>query len=371
MSFFKVKKTDGNARTGVLKTEHSEIQTPVFMPVGTRATVKSLSSEDLDELGPQIILGNTYHLYLRPGHELIEKVGGDLHQFMSFDKSILTDSGGYQVFSLSDLNKITEDGVWFRSHIDGSKHFISPEKSMEIQKALGSDIVMAFDDCPALPNSDEKIKEAIDRTIRWAKRCKEYDLKPHQFLFGIVQGGLSLELRKYCLEELNKLDFPGMAIGGLSVGEKNEEMVQLLKDFTPLMPAEKPRYLMGVGTPLDILNAVETGVDMFDCVLPTRNARNGQALTSRGPLNIKNAQFKEDTGPLDPNCSCRVCKRYSRSYIRHLFTVGEYLAGQLITFHNIHFYLNMMREVRAAITDGRFDEYHQNFYKSYKLGWKN
>ena len=371
MEFFNVEHTDGQARAGVLKTAHSTIQTPVFMPVGTRGSVKSLSQHDLDELAPEIILGNTYHLYLRPGHELIEKVGEGLHGFMSWNKSILTDSGGFQVFSLSGLNKIMEEGVRFQSHLDGSYHLIGPEKSMEIQKALGSDIVMAFDDCPALPNTTEKIRDALERTIRWAKRCKDYELKPHQNLFGIVQGGLDLSLRVECLERLDEIGFPGMAIGGLSVGEKNDEMVELLTNFTPKMPAHKPRYLMGVGTPLDILNAVKTGVDMFDCVLPTRNARNGQVITSRGPLNIKNQQFKEDQGPLDPDCSCKVCNRYSRSYMRHLYTVGEYLAGQAITYHNIHFYLNMMREVRAAILSNKFDEYYENFYKSYNLGWKN
>lgn len=371
MEFFNVEHTDGQARAGVLKTTHSTIQTPVFMPVGTRGAVKSLSQHDLDELGPDIILGNTYHLYLRPGHDLIEKVGGGLHGFMGWNKSILTDSGGFQVFSLSGLNKIMEEGVRFQSHLDGSYHLIGPEKSMEIQKALGSDIVMAFDDCPALPNTTEKIRDALERTIRWAKRCKDYGLKPHQNLFGIVQGGLDLSLRVECLERLDEIGFPGMAIGGLSVGEKNDEMVELLTNFTPKMPAHKPRYLMGVGTPLDILNAVKTGVDMFDCVLPTRNARNGQVITSRGPLNIKNQQFKEDEGPLDPNCSCKVCRRYSRSYIRHLYNVGEYTAGQLITYHNIHFYLNMMREIRAAILSNKFDEYYEKFYKNYNLGWKN
>ena len=369
--FFTLEKKDGQARAGTIKTAHSEIQTPVFMPVGTRGSVKSLSQEDLDELGPQIILGNTYHLYLRPGHELIEKVAKGLHGFMSWDKSILTDSGGFQVFSLSDLNKIVEDGVHFQSHLDGSRHFIGPEKSMEIQKALGSDIVMAFDDCPALPATTEQLREAVERTIRWAKRCRDYELQEHQSLFGIIQGGLDLSMRVECMERLNEMNFPGLAIGGLSVGEKNDEMVELLNNFTPKMPPEKPRYLMGVGTPLDILNGVKSGIDMFDCVLPTRNARNGQVITSRGPLNIKNQQFKEDEAPLDPDCSCRVCKRYSRSYVRHLYNVGEYLAGQLITFHNIHFYLNMMREVRNAIFNDEFDEYYQNFYKNYQLGWKS
>ena len=365
MSFFKLEHTDGKARAGTVFTEHGEIKTPIFMPVGTRASVKNLWQEDLEEIDAPIILGNTYHLYLRPGHELIEKVGGGLHGFMKWDRAILTDSGGFQVFSLSDLNKVTEEGVLFQSHIDGSRHMIGPEKSMEIQKALGSDIVMAFDECPALPASRERLRESMELTLRWAKRCKDYQLKPHQNLFGIVQGGLELDLRLECLERMEELNFPGLAIGGLSVGEKNDQMVQLLEDFVHKMPAQKPRYLMGVGKPLDILNAIKRGVDMFDCVLPTRNARNGQVLTSRGPINIKNERFKEDQGALDVSCQCRVCRRYSRAYLRHLHTVGEYLAGQMISFHNIWFYMNMVREARKAIINGTFDEYYQQFYKAY------
>lgn len=367
---FTLENTSGQARAGVVHTSHGKIETPIFMPVGTRASVKSLWQEDLEELSAQIILGNTYHLYLRPGHELIEKMGG-LHKFMSWSGPILTDSGGFQVFSLSELNKITEEGVTFQSHIDGSYHLLSPEKSMEIQKALGSDIVMIFDECPKLPATKETLRKSLELTLRWAKRCKDYQLQDHQHLFGIVQGGLHMDLRSESLERLMEMDFPGYALGGLSVGEKNEEMVDFLNQFTPKMPQNKPRYLMGVGKPLDILNGIRAGIDMFDCVLPTRNARNGQFLTTHGPMNIKNARFITDQAAPDPECECKVCKRYSRSYIRHLFTVGEYLAGQLISYHNIHFYLKMTRQARKAIQEDRFDDYYQQFYKSYTSNrWK-
>lgn len=365
MSFFTLQGQDGEARAGVIETAHGQIETPIFMPVGTRASVKTMSSQDLEEIGAQIILGNTYHLYLRPGHELIEKVGGSLHGFMNWKKPILTDSGGFQVFSLSDLNKVTEEGVIFQSHIDGSRHMIGPEKSMEIQKGLGPDIVMAFDECPALPATKDELRTSMELTLRWAKRCHDYKLRDYQHLFGIIQGGLHKDLRTECMERLEELGFPGLALGGLSVGEKNEEMVEFCRDFCPTMPKNKPRYLMGVGKPLDILTGIKNGLDMFDCVLPTRNARNGQVLTRKGPLNIKKEKFKEDTLPLDPECSCRTCQNYSRSYVRHLFAVGEYLAGQLITFHNLHFYLQMVKEARANILAGTFDEYYQAFYKSY------
>ena len=353
------------ARAGVIRTEHGDIQTPIFMPVGTRASVKTMWQSELEEMNAQIILGNTYHLYLRPGHELIEKVGGGLHGFMNWNRAILTDSGGYQVFSLSSMNKVTEEGVTFSSHLDGSKHLISPEKSMEIQRALGSDIVMNFDECPALPATKDRVRESMELTLRWAKRCRDFNLKAHQNLFGIVQGGLHFDLRSECLERLVEMDFEGYALGGLSVGEKNEEMVQFLNDFSHTMPDDKPRYLMGVGKPLDILNGIRSGIDMFDCVLPTRNARNGQFLTKLGPLNIKKERFKEDLLPPDPECSCKVCTTYSRSYIRHLFTVGEYLAGQMITYHNLYFYLQMTRDARDAIIADKFDEFYSRFYNSY------
>jgi queuine tRNA-ribosyltransferase len=364
MSLFKLEATSGNARAGTITTAHGEIETPIFMPVGTRASVKSIWQHELVEMNAQIILGNTYHLYLRPGHELIDKMGG-LHKFMNWDRPILTDSGGFQVFSLGDLNKVSEKGVEFQSHIDGSRHMLSPEKSMEIQKALGSDIVMIFDECPALPATKERLRESMELTLRWAKRCKDYELQDHQNLFSIVQGGLHLDLRSECLERLQELDFPGYALGGLSVGEKNEEMVEFLNNFAPKMPQQKPRYLMGVGKPLDILIGIRAGIDMFDCVLPTRNARNGQFLTSKGPLNIKKERFKFDELPPDENCECKVCKNYSRSYIRHLFNVGEYLAGQMISYHNLHFYLKMVRDARAAIKANKFDDYYKEFYKNY------
>ncbi len=361
---FTLEATSGQARAGTLRTAHGEIQTPIFMPVGTRASVKALWQEDLEALGAQIILGNTYHLYLKPGHELIERAGG-LHKFMSWNGPILTDSGGYQVFSLSSLNKLTEEGVTFQSHIDGSSHLLTPEKSMEVQRALGSDIVMAFDECPALPAKRETLQKSLQLTLRWAKRCKSVELKPHQQLFGIVQGGLELDLRRESLAGLKELGFPGYALGGLSVGEKNEEMVELCHTFAPEMPSDRPRYLMGVGKPLDIMNGIRAGIDMFDCVLPTRNARNGQFLTKKGPLNIKKARFLEDQLPPDPECECRVCLRYSRAYVRHLFNVGEYLAGQLITFHNIYFYLKMVRDAREAIFQGVFDDHYRKFYNDY------
>jgi queuine tRNA-ribosyltransferase len=367
MSFFKLEAKSGQARAGTIKTAHGEIETPIFMPVGTRASVKSIWQHELVEMNAQIILGNTYHLYLRPGHELIEKMGG-LHKFMHWDRPILTDSGGFQVFSLGDLNKVSEEGVEFQSHIDGSRHMLSPEKSMEIQKALGSDIVMIFDECPALPASKERLRESMELTLRWAKRCRDYKLQDHQNLFSIVQGGLHLDLRTECLERLKEMDFPGYALGGLSVGEKNEEMVDFLNQFAPSMPEDKPRYLMGVGKPLDILNGIRAGIDMFDCVLPTRNARNGQFLTSRGPLNIKKERFKFDELPPDENCECKVCQNYTRSYIRHLFNVGEYLAGQMISYHNLYFYLKLARDARAAIKANKFDDYYKEFYKNYTSG---
>ncbi len=368
----KVEKVDGKARACTITTAHGEIQTPIFMPVGTRATVKCMWQDQLEEIGAQIILGNTYHLYLRPGHELIEKVGGGLHGFMNWKKPILTDSGGYQVFSLSDINKVTEDGVIFSSHLDGSKHLIGPEKSMEIQRALGPDIVMAFDECPALPATKERLRESMELTLRWAKRCKDYELKEHQHLFGIIQGGLHHDLRTECMERLEELNFPGLALGGLSVGEKNDEMVNFLDGFGHTMPENKPRYLMGVGKPTDILNGIRAGIDMFDCVLPTRNARNGQFLTTDGPLNIKNLRFREDKAAPDPDCDCKVCQNYSRAYIRHLYTTGEFLAGQLISYHNLYFMLNMVKQARVNILAETFEEYYKTFTTRYNSKrWAN
>ncbi len=361
---FQLEAQNGQARAATLETHHGVIQTPTFMPVGTRGTVKTVFQDDLEAMGAQIILGNTYHLYLRPGHELIERLGG-LHEFMSWKRPILTDSGGFQIYSLSDLRKIAPEGVHFKSHLDGSSHFIGPEKSMEIQRALGSDIVMCFDECPSLPSTREKLQKSIDLTLAWAKRCREYHLKDHQSLFGIIQGGLELDLRRDCLSALRELDFPGYAVGGLSVGEKNDEMVDFCREFVPGMPSEKPRYLMGVGTPLDLMNGIKNGLDLFDCVLPTRNARNGQFLTWDGPLSIKKERFKEDQLPPDPDCSCRMCQRYSRAYVRHLYLVGEYLSGQIISYHNLFFYLNLMRRAREAIFKQEFDVFYQEFYNRY------
>ncbi|MFN8371182.1 MAG: tRNA guanosine(34) transglycosylase Tgt [Bacteriovoracaceae bacterium] len=363
--FFEILKTSGRARAATITTSHGVIETPIFMPVGTKGSVKALSQADLEELDAHIILGNTYHLFLRPGHQLIEKISGSLHGFISWKRPILTDSGGYQVFSLSHMNKLKEEGVLFQSPYDGAKHFMSPETSMEIQKSLGSDIVMCFDECPELPASTERLKKSMELTIRWAKRCKAVELKEHQHLFGIIQGGLDIELRKECMEKLIEIGFDGYALGGLSVGEKNEEMKLFLEEFVPMMPEDKPRYLMGVGTPLDILHAVKCGIDMFDCVLPTRNARNGQFFTKNGPLNIKTKRFIEDNTPPDPECECRTCSRYSRAYIRHLYKSNEPLSAQLITYHNIYFYLKMVKAARATIIEGKFDEFYQKFYNDY------
>lgn len=363
---FKCEATDGHARAGSFETARGTVKTPVFMPVGTKGAVKMMRPEQLEKIGAQIILGNTYHLYLRPGHEYIEEKFESIHQFMHWKKPILTDSGGFQVFSLSGINKITDDGVEFRSHLDGSKHFFSPEHSMQIQKSLGSDIVMAFDECPPLPNSKENIEKAIQRTFDWARRCREFQLKEHQYLFGIVQGGTDLELRKKSLEQLKTLDFSAYAIGGLSVGEKNDEMRELLESFTHTMPEDRPRYLMGIGKPLDILHAIKTGVDMFDCVLPTRNARNGQALTHQGPVNIKKAEYRNDMGPLDKDCSCSTCTTYEKAYIHHLYRANEPLAGMLITEHNLAFYISMVSKAREAILAGEFDDFYQHFYNCYE-----
>ncbi len=351
----------GKARAGVFSTHHGDILTPAFMPVGTRASVKTLWPEQLEEMNQEIILANTYHLLLRPGPELIEKMGG-LHKFMSWDRPILTDSGGFQVFSLSKLNKISEEGVHFSGHLDGKAYFIGPHESMQIQKSLGADIVMAFDDCPPLPCSPERLQSATMRTISWAKKCREVELQKHQYLMGIIQGGLDLKLRLSCLEQLQELEFSAYAIGGLSVGEKTQEMYDLLEGLTSHMPVQRPRYLMGVGAPINLVESVFRGVDIFDCVLPTRNGRNGQALTNFGELNLKNKKHAEDAEALDPLCQCRVCRRFSRAYIRHLVTVKEPLGGQLLSYHNLFYLKTLMNEMRTAILNHRFDEYRLDFY---------
>lgn len=363
---FKLEAQDGHARAGSFETARGTVRTPVFMPVGTKGSVKMMRPDRLKKIRAQIILGNTYHLYLRPGHDYIEKQYDSIHRFMHWNGPILTDSGGFQVFSLSGINKITDKGVEFRSHLDGSKHFFDPEHSMAIQKALGSDIVMAFDECPPLPNAKENILKAVERTFDWAKRCADYELKDHQYLFGIVQGGTDLEMRMHSLEQLKSLDMSAYAIGGLSVGEKNDEMRGLLENFTHLMPEERPRYLMGIGKPLDILHAIKSGVDMFDCVLPTRNARNGQALTSEGPINIKKAEYRSDMTPLDPTCSCDTCQNYEKAYLHHLYRAQEPLAGMLITEHNLAFYIQMVEQARQAIINGQFDDFYWSFYNKYE-----
>ena len=360
---FQLMATDGAARRGVLRTSHGPIQTPAFMPVGTSGAVKAVTSTELRRCGAEVILGNTYHLYLRPGHELIARQGG-LHEFMRWDGPILTDSGGYQVFSLADLTRIDDEGARFQSHIDGSRHLLTPEKSMEIQSALGSDIVMVLDECPALPATREQVEVAVRRTATWARRSREaYD--GSGLLFGIVQGGTDLDLRERSAADLRALDFPGYAIGGVSVGEPKEEMLRIMAHTPHRLPAGKPRYLMGVGTPEDLVEGVAQGVDMFDCVMPTRNARNGHLFTRFGDLKIRNARHRTDERPLDETCGCYACKGgtapdgatsggFSRAYLHHLERCGEMLAPMLATIHNLHYYLNLMREIREALDAGRF-----------------
>ena len=374
---FSTIQSEGPGRLGSIQTLHGEIETPVFMPVGTLGSVKGVPQHILEELGVQILLGNTYHLYLRPGHEVIRELGG-LHGFMSWERSILTDSGGFQVFSLSELRKISEQGVEFRSHLDGSSHFFSPERSMEIQIALGADIIMAFDECTEHPATRERARESMDMTVRWAKRSKEYfeahknevpwrsvsraeaqsnqsipSTQSTQSLFGIVQGGMHMDLRRQCAERLVEQDFPGYAIGGLSVGEPRELTREIIAGTLPLLPQDKPRYVMGVGYPDEIAEYAAMGVDMMDCVLPTRAARHGLLFTSEGRMNIKNARYVRDQQPIDPACSCMVCSRYTRAYLRHLFVSGEALAAVLNTIHNLAHYLDTMRTVRHAIKLGK------------------
>lgn len=356
---FELQKQVGEARAGRLKTARGWIETPVFMPVGTKATVKGMLPEELRELGAQIVLGNTYHLHLRPGEDVIQRLGG-LHKFMNWPYPILTDSGGFQVFSLSELNKVQEEGVEFRSHLDGSKHFLSPEKSMQIQMALGSDIIMAFDECLKYPATEEEIKVSMDLTHRWLKRSKEAMTRHDSLLFGIVQGGLEPVLRKESLQQITSVDLPGYAMGGFSVGEPIEMMHTLIKEVAPLMPRKKPRYLMGVGTPLDLILAVDAGMDMFDCVMPTRVARNGTLFTWAGRVSIKRAEYREDSGPLDPECGCYTCQNYSRAYLRHLYLSGEMLSARLNTIHNLHFYLTLMGRMRSHLLEGTWEKFRSH-----------
>ncbi len=347
---------------GKIKTPHGDFETPVFIPVGTQGSVKAVSSEDLVNTSVRIILANAYHLYLRPGHKVIERLGG-LHRFMNWSGPILTDSGGFQVYSLASLRDITEEGVTFQSHLDGSKHFIGPEEAMEIQKALGADIIMAFDECAPYPSDYEDVLNSVKLTSLWAKRCIEHKEDLNQSLFGIVQGGTYSDLREMSAKNLVDMDFDGYALGGLSVGEDQETRLRVISEVRDFLPDDKPVYLMGVGTPEDLVEAVVLGVDMFDCVMPTRNARNGTLFTSKGKLNIKNAQYIDDESPIDENCQCYTCSNYSRAYLRHLFMARELLAYRLNTIHNLSYYMQLMAEMRQAIEEDRIDSFRKNFMK--------
>ena len=352
-----------HARRGRFQTAHGVVETPVFMPVGTQGTVKGVLPEALQELGAQIILANTYHLYLRPGHRLIEDFGG-LHRFMNWNRPILTDSGGFQVFSLGELRRLSEEGVLFQSHLDGSRHLLTPELSMQIQLALGADIIMAFDEC--IPHSADYayVAESTRRSARWARRCRELvgpDTGPA--LFGIVQGGMDFDLRRQSLEELQEIGFEGYALGGLSVGEETQQMYDVMASCLPQLPAGKPRYVMGVGTPENLVEGVARGCDMFDCVMPTRNARNGVLFTSFGRISIKQARYREDRAPIDPDCTCYVCRHYSRAYLRHLYTSGEILASVLNTQHNLHYYQHLLTGIRRALDEGGFADFRKDFYR--------
>ncbi len=362
------------ARLGEIITPHGTFPTPMFMPVGTLATVKSISPEELDEMGASIILSNTYHLWLRPGEDLVAEAGG-LHKFMNWDKGILTDSGGFQVFSLADMRKIEEEGVHFRNHLNGAKMFLSPEKAIDIQNKLGPDIMMSFDECPPFNESHDYMKRSVERTSRWAERGLKAHANPKtQGLFGIIQGGGFEDLRKQSARDLVSLDFPGYSIGGLSVGESKEEMNRVLEYTTPLIPQHKPRYLMGVGTPDSFIDGVIRGIDMFDCVLPTRIARNGTCMTHKGRLVVKNAQYARDFGPIDDQCNCYTCRNYSRAYIRHLFKADETFGLRLTSYHNLYFLLDVMRNIRQAIKDDQLLEYREHFFEEYgynKPGAKN
>ena len=353
------------ARAGILRTSHGVVETPVFMPVGTRGSVKSVSPEELLAAGTRIILGNTYHLYLRPGCDVIRRFAG-LHRFMHWDGPILTDSGGFQVYSLAKLAKISEQGVTFQSHLDGSSHLLTPEKVIDIQNCLGADIIMCLDDCIQYPATKEHSLAALEITKKWAKRCKQAwqeTYNGHNALFGIVQGGMYRDLRRQSAEELIKIGFPGYAVGGLSVGEPAEVMLEMADYTLPNLPESQPRYIMGVGTPENLIELVALGADMFDCVLPTRNARNGQMFTRYGTVNISNAQYTEDTEPLEPGCECYTCRHYSKAYLRHLYMSRELLAYRLNTIHNIHYYIRFMKQIRAAIRADEFESFRKGFYQ--------
>ncbi|MBN1275952.1 MAG: tRNA guanosine(34) transglycosylase Tgt [Deltaproteobacteria bacterium] len=356
------KSTSGKARVGEIETAHGSFKTPVFMPVGTQGSVKAVSPDDLLDADVEIILANTYHLYLRPGHKIIENLGG-LHQFMNWHGPILTDSGGFQVYSLSKLRSITERGVTFQSHIDGSKHLIGPEEAMEIQKALGADIIMAFDECAPYPSDYEYVLNSVRLTTLWSRRCLEYKTNDAQALFGIVQGGMYNDLREMSARELVRMDFDGYALGGLSVGEDRETRSRVINESRDFLPEHKPIYLMGVGTPEDLIESVMLGIDMFDCVMPTRNARNGTLFTKKGKLAIKNSRYINDHRPVDEHCQCYTCSNYSRAYLRHLFMSRELLSYRLNTIHNIYYYTHLMEEIRQAILKDNFSDYRKNFYE--------
>ncbi|RYM06829.1 tRNA guanosine(34) transglycosylase Tgt [Sporolactobacillus sp. THM7-7] len=359
------------ARLGRLRTPHGTFATPMFMPVGTQATVKTMSPRELKEMGAGVILSNTYHLWLRPGEDIVKEAGG-LHRFMNWDRGILTDSGGFQVFSLSKLRDITEEGVHFRNHLNGAKLFLTPEKSVAIQQALGSDIMMAFDECPPYPCAYDYMKESTERTSRWAERCLSANSRPdRQSLFGIVQGGTFKDLRQQSARDLTALDFPGYAVGGLSVGEPKQEMNEMLEETTPLLPENKPRYLMGVGSPDSLIDGAIRGIDMFDCVLPTRIARNGTCMTEHGRLVIRNAQYARDFRPIDEHCDCLVCRTYSRAYIRHLVKANETFGFRLTTYHNLYFLLKLMERVRSAIMEDRLLDFREQFFESYGFNKPN
>lgn len=368
MSHFTIHSTDGNARTGTLKTAHGDIRTPAFMPVGTQATVKAMYPWQVAETGADILLGNTYHLMLRPTAERVAKLGG-LHKFMAWDKPILTDSGGFQVMSLSSLRKMTEEGVTFSSHLDGSKHHLTPERSIEIQHLLGSDITMVLDECPPFPIEKEAANDSMQLSMRWAKRSKDaFQQRDGYHLFGIVQGSVFADLREESAKALQDIGFDGYAIGGLAVGEGQELMFQVLDDTMPHITTEKPRYLMGVGKPADLVGAVLRGVDMFDCVLPTRSGRNARAYTRFGEVNIRNARFAEDNAPLDEQCRCATCQNFSRAYLHHLFKAGEMLAGMLLTLHNLTYYQDLMAGMRAAIEAGELENHAKQILSELNAG---
>lgn len=361
---FELSRTDSEtkARKGRMHTSHGTVNTPAFMPVGTQATVKSLTPEDLESIGVQLIITNAYHMYLRPGHELAKKLGG-LHKFMNWTRPVTTDSGGFQVLSLSRKRKIMEEGVLFQSHLDGSEHMLSPEKSIEIQESLGSDIMMSFDECPPFGSDYEYLRKSVDLTTRWAERSKRARQNSDNALFGIVQGGIYEDLRQKSMSDLISMDFDGYSLGGLGIGEGMDNMCRITDFCTSVLPAHKVRYLMGVGKPEDIVNCVSLGVDLFDCVIPTRNARNGTLFTSNGKIVIKNAQYSEDESPLDENCGCYTCSKYSRAYLRHLYICGEILVHRLLTLHNLYFYTTLMQKIRESIENGSFSQFKLKFEK--------